>query len=279
MKLPLISVVIPCYNHAAYITHALDAILSQTYLNIEIIIVDDYSTDNLTEVVQPYLKKYQNIHFVKNEFGSPKKQKAFGNTTKNTDSGWAARNFGVSVAKGEYITFQDADDGSHSDRIEIQYQISQEYNSHHVVVDWRKYDDRLNCTLSGWSMERNMIIHTKDIMSLVNKTKNRIFKFPFSKLEDESIFIKLIHKIDRKFFHDWTSFPCAASMPLLKREVFEKCHFRPLYERTRPSFNGRGTDQDFNFWVAETFRDSIAVRIPLILWRVANENRFYSTMK
>ena len=51
---PLISIVIPSYNHARYITKAIDSILSQTFLNWEVIVVDNYSTDETDSVLENY---------------------------------------------------------------------------------------------------------------------------------------------------------------------------------------------------------------------------------
>ncbi len=268
---PLISVIIPCYNSAQYVTHAIDAILCQTYPNIEIILVDDNSTDNLQEVVESYIKTGK-IIYKKNEFDDPLRYNKAG---KNINAGFSARNFGVSIAKGELITFQDADDGSCSNRLEVQYHIMQKYNSHHVNVDWQEYQDKLNCKKLDYEIQETDIISSKEILKFYYKSRKGLFKKPFGKNEDQNPIEKFIRRVDRKFFRDWPSYPTAASMPLLKKEVFEKCNFRQLYDRTMPSWRGRGTDCDFNFWVAATFKNSIAVKIPLILWRAGAQNPEY----
>jgi hypothetical protein len=54
---------------------------------------------------------------------------------------------------------------------------------------------------------------------------------------------------------------------MVRKEVFDQIKFRPLWERTRPSKKGRGTDMDFNYAVAEKFGKSIAINLPLYLWR------------
>jgi len=269
---PLISVIIPCYNSAQYITHAIDAMLCQTYKNLEIIIVDDNSTDNLKEVIVPYLQKYKQISYYSLPEDDPYRYNKEGN---NINAGFSARNFGVSIANGDLITFQDADDGSCSNRIEFQYKIMQEYNSHHVNVDWQQYKDECNCKYLDYKIVPEDIIGTKEILELAKKTKRGFFKYPFGRNEDKNLLEKFIRKVNRKFIGEYESYPCAASMPLLKKEVFEKCKFRPLWERTRPSLRGRGADQDFNYWVAETFKNSVSVKVPLILWRVATQNAMY----
>jgi glycosyltransferase involved in cell wall biosynthesis len=94
MSSGLVSVIVPTYNNARYIVECVDSIESQTYKNIEIIIVDDGSTDNTTEVVSELSKKYENIIYKRIE-----------NSKSPT-----ARNVGFHLAKGEYIAAVDSDD-------------------------------------------------------------------------------------------------------------------------------------------------------------------------
>jgi glycosyltransferase involved in cell wall biosynthesis len=87
---PLISVVIPTYQHASTLTECLDSVLAQTYKNIEIIVVDDGSTDNTQEVLAKFKDR---VSIIKQE-----------NQGSNL-----ARNRGWKEAKGEYLIFCDAD--------------------------------------------------------------------------------------------------------------------------------------------------------------------------
>lgn len=88
---PLVSVIIPTYNSAAYLPSALDTVLAQNYPNTEIIVIDDGSTDNTTDVLRPYQAKIRTV------------------TQKNAGSA-AARNRGIAEAAGALIVFLDADD-------------------------------------------------------------------------------------------------------------------------------------------------------------------------
>jgi len=90
-KVPTVSVIIPSYNSAPYLPETLDSILSQSYQDFEIIVVDDGSTDNTREVIQPFLK-YINYVYEKNKGPAP------------------ARNTGIRAAKGKFIAFNDSDD-------------------------------------------------------------------------------------------------------------------------------------------------------------------------
>lgn len=88
--MPLVSVIITSYNYAQYLPQAIESVLAQTYKNIEIIIVDDSSTDNTQEII----KKHSGIISV---------------ITKRVGAS-AARNIGISHSKGALLVFLDADD-------------------------------------------------------------------------------------------------------------------------------------------------------------------------
>jgi glycosyltransferase involved in cell wall biosynthesis len=89
---PLVSVIIPTYNCAPYLSEAIDSVLLQAGVNMEIIVVDDGSTDNTKEVVEKYGDRITYISQVPGRGAS------------------AARNLGIQHASGEWIAFQDADD-------------------------------------------------------------------------------------------------------------------------------------------------------------------------
>ncbi|MBD5462009.1 MAG: glycosyltransferase family 2 protein [Lachnospiraceae bacterium] len=89
-----ISVIVPTYNTANYLYRCIDSLINQTIKSIEIIIVDDASTETLDEV-QAYYSQYLNIKFLKNE--------------ERLGAG-GARNKGLQTAQGKYISFCDSDD-------------------------------------------------------------------------------------------------------------------------------------------------------------------------
>jgi glycosyltransferase involved in cell wall biosynthesis len=108
MQQPLVSIIIPTYNRASRIITTLDSVFTQTYPNLEVIVVDDGSTDNtecvLNEYVQKTIQKNILFKFIKQDnSGAP-----------------AARNNGLRNAQGEYVCFFDSDDIMLPDRIEEQ---------------------------------------------------------------------------------------------------------------------------------------------------------------
>lgn len=90
----LISIIIPVYNMSKYIKDCLVSIIEQDYSNIEIIIIDDGSTDDSLQVCKTYMKKDRRIQVF----------------TETNNGVSCARNFGVSIAKGKWIIFVDPDD-------------------------------------------------------------------------------------------------------------------------------------------------------------------------
>jgi glycosyltransferase involved in cell wall biosynthesis len=88
-----VSVIIPTYNCAQYIVQGIESVLNQTYKDIEILVIDDGSSDNTKELLQPYMEKgFVRYFYQKNKGPS------------------AARNRGIMEAEGEYLAFLDADD-------------------------------------------------------------------------------------------------------------------------------------------------------------------------
>jgi glycosyltransferase involved in cell wall biosynthesis len=99
MKLPLVSVVIPAYNASLFIAETLNSVIKQTYPNIEIIVVNDGSSDNTDSVISAFSSEI--------------------NYLIQTNQGVsAARNKGLSIATGKYICFLDADDWFFPNNIE-----------------------------------------------------------------------------------------------------------------------------------------------------------------
>ena len=94
IKAALLSVIIPVYNVEPYLEQCLDSVINQTYKNLEIICINDGSTDNSLKILEKYQKKDNRIKLIN------QKNKGLSE----------ARNAGLDVAKGEYIAFVDSDD-------------------------------------------------------------------------------------------------------------------------------------------------------------------------
>jgi len=109
---PLVSIIIPTYNCERHILESVESSLVQSYPNLEIIVIDDGSTDNTEQILKPYFDRIKYI--------------------RKTNSGLAgARNVGIGIANGEYLAWLDSDDIAHPDRILIQ---AAYFSSHPDVV-------------------------------------------------------------------------------------------------------------------------------------------------
>lgn len=99
----LITIVIPTYNRASVISRTLNSVLSQTFLDWECLVVDDYSTDNTREVIEEYCKKDPRFCYLVNE---------------GKKGAQGARNTGLKHAQNDWVVFFDSDDVMHSDMLE-----------------------------------------------------------------------------------------------------------------------------------------------------------------
>ncbi len=110
MNTPLVSVIMPAYNAAKYIDKAIASVLSQDDISLELIIINDGSTDNTMEVLEHY-KEYDIITIIDNE--------------KNLGVS-ASRNKGIALANGKYIAFLDTDDWWTADKLKKQVELIEE---------------------------------------------------------------------------------------------------------------------------------------------------------
>lgn len=130
---PLISIVIPIYNVGQYIIKCLDSVFSQTFSNIEVILVDDCGTDNSMELVREYLSEHHmpQVRIIVHE--------------KNRGLS-AARNTGLENAKGDYVYFLDSDDCITDDCIEVLVKALGEREYDVVMADYRLVGMECDCS-------------------------------------------------------------------------------------------------------------------------------------
>lgn len=123
-KGPLVSVIIPSFNHGRYIGQAIESVFSQSFTDYEIIVVDDGSSDGTEQVLVPYLDRISVFH-------------------QPNQGPSRARNKGVEMARGQYVAFLDADDFFLPDKLASQIAIANQYPSIGVVHGgWTMVDQR-----------------------------------------------------------------------------------------------------------------------------------------
>ena len=126
-----VSIIIPVYNTEQYLKQCFDSVINQTFQDIEIIVVNDGSTDNSVNIIKKYQQKDNRFVFV--DFSQHKGVSD-------------ARNEGIKIAKSEYITFVDSDDWIKKDYVKILYDNIIKYNCDMVVTNFYFYDKDKNRT-------------------------------------------------------------------------------------------------------------------------------------
>ncbi len=120
----LVSVIIPNYNAEKYISKCIESVLQQTYSNIEIIVVDDGSSDASREIVQKYCTENRDIKLYRQQ---------------NMNAS-IARNKGIDISSGKYLFFLDSDDVLYCDAIKNMVDRIEKDNSQLVIANFNKID-------------------------------------------------------------------------------------------------------------------------------------------
>ncbi len=143
----LVSIITPSYNSSSFILQTIQSVVDQTYSNFELIIVDDCSADNTSEIIKKHQKEDSRIHFIQLE----------------ENSGPAiARNKGIEKATGSYMTFLDADDIWKSDFIEKSIQTIDRTGVPFVFSSYERRDEDLNPLLDDFIVPNKVTY--KDIL-------------------------------------------------------------------------------------------------------------------
>ena len=168
-----VSIVIPVYNTEKYLHECLDSVCNQTFKDIEIICVDDGSTDKSLAVLKQYQQKDDRIKILE----------------QKNKGGGAARNYGLSIATGKYVIFLDSDDFFSEVLIDALYAESERTNADITICQTQNYNTHLkylNPTIGG-VLEWNI---PKTSPFSYNEMPDRIFNTfrlaPFNKLYRKS---------------------------------------------------------------------------------------------
>ena len=119
-----VSIIVPVYNVADYLPQCLESIVAQTLSNIEVILVDDGSSDDSPAICDKYAKKYKNVNVIHQ---------------KNQGLGMA-RNKGIEIARGEYLGFVDSDDYIDENYYEVLYNTAKSKNADIVEIETVDFD-------------------------------------------------------------------------------------------------------------------------------------------
>ena len=195
MNSPMVTVFIPCYNAGKFISETIDSILVQTYQDFEILIIDDGSTDNSSEILNRYAKKDERIRILKN-----KRNRGIGYT----------RNRGVREARGKYFAIMDADDISVSVRLEKEVQYLEKTPSvgavsgcmHMINEQGREIGEPLIAAYGAREVRARMFFENPVVNSAsmcrldIVRSHNIRYKDDYHGVEDYMFWCKLINYTD-----------------------------------------------------------------------------------
>lgn len=141
MRSPAVSAIVPCYNAERYLDKCMESLLHQTLQDIEIICVDDGSTDNTLEKLNNYAKTDTRVRIF----------------SQHNQFAGAARNLGLSQAKGEYILFLDADDFFAETLAQDAYAAAVSKDADIVLFNAQCFDDQSGEFKQGWFLNTGLI--------------------------------------------------------------------------------------------------------------------------
>lgn len=151
MNAPLISIITPTYNHKFYVKECIESVLNQTYLNWEMIIVDDFSNDGTSEIIEEYIKKDKRVRTIRHidNYGIYRLSESYNEALK--------------IAHGEFIAILEGDDYWPKDKLKKQIKLFFDSN---IILTWgsAKYVDEKNnilgmCSQPWKKWPRNIVWH------------------------------------------------------------------------------------------------------------------------
>ena len=160
MERPLISVVIPIYNVEAFIKECLVSVMNQTYGNIEILSVNDGSTDHSREMMEPLAEQDHRIRILDKPNGGLSD----------------ARNYGIVHAKGEYICFVDGDDTIADTYVEKLYEVLKDGGDISACDMEYVYEDGHREYSGGGDFTRSSVKENPSLIRINNSACNKLYK-------------------------------------------------------------------------------------------------------
>ena len=268
---PLVSIVVPVYNAEKYLHQCIESILNQSYKHIELICVDDGSTDTSADIIKIYTENDKRVTLFSQE---------------NSYAG-VARNNGMKLATGKYIMFLDADDYFDTKLIETMCEKAEKSNLDITVCDSRIYDEQHGFMREA-KTNKKQLMHSKDFFSPEDISDNifqmtagwdKLYRLDFVRQNDitfqntrvanDERFVDVAYALAKRIGYvdqilithrgnvkgslEYTrhnSWQCAIEMLRgLKTQLVQ----RNLYDRYKRSFCNRAGE--YLIWYADTFND------------------------
>ncbi|MHA6964324.1 glycosyltransferase [Zobellella denitrificans] len=175
---PLVSVIIPCHNAAATLVTALRSLQQQSWRNLQILVVDDASTDHSVQLVTDLAREDKRITLLRHS---------------RNQGAYAARNTGLAAAKGRFITVHDADDWSHPQKIELQVRALM--NNRHTIASvshWVRCSPSLD--FQAWGKENGWTYRNVSSLMFRRKVHKQLGYWDLVSVNaDTEYYYRLIH--------------------------------------------------------------------------------------
>ncbi len=250
---PKISIIVPVYNCEKYLDEAIKSVLNQTLRELEVIIVNDGSTDNSLDIANKYSSIDNRVKVL----------------TQDNQGVSAARNLGLEAAKGEYIGFIDGDDWIESDMYKTLYSIAIKENVDLVISNFEQELEGKNI-ISRLDISTDIVLKEKDIVKKVlpqflqheklNTVCNKLFKSEIIKnynirfpkgvaLGEDGVFnINYFTNIKSLMYIDYSGYHYREVEGSATRNIFEKDYFSrslEVYNEEIPSIYYKYFGQDY----------------------------------
>lgn len=197
-----VTIIVPIYNAEAYLMRCLESVCNQTHKNLEIILINDGSTDDSLSICQKYEKYDSRIIVI----------------SKENEGQGKARNIGLDMARGQYVVFVDSDDYIHLQMVEMLLKVAQKYEADIVQCFIQEvYDEKYsntstiglleeNLRFEEASEERILCCYTEDITPVNKIFKRDLFlqnRFPEGMIyEDKHLMFRLRHIAQKVVYLD-----------------------------------------------------------------------------
>lgn len=216
----LVSIITPCHNSESIIPKTIESVLNQTYQNWEMLIIDDCSTDNSSDVIKRYAEKDKRIRYFR--------------TDKPSGSPALPRNIGIENVKGDFIAFLDSDDVWLQDKLEKQIKFIEENNYDLVYSFYEKMN---------WEGERNdRVVQTRKYSTYNSLLKSNSIPCLTSIVSCKAIGDTRFKQIPQEDFCFW--------LDILKKGyiAYNLCEITALYREAKTSRSANKLDMFKGYW-------------------------------
>ena len=254
----LISVILPVYNVANYMSYSIETLLNQSYKNLEIILVDDGSTDesgNICDEIQNKDSRVTVIH------------------TKNQGVS-AARNAGMDYVHGEYLTFMDPDDIMGKYHIENLYNAAKKTDANFVITGYTKITVNSTKPIENKKPKSTVILDPSQALTSVMDFQSVYQEQPWGKLYKKNLF-SFLHFPVGKFYED--RFVTYKVIFNAKKIAYEDaCDYYYLTNRSESTMNQGGEKILFSLEASREILNFTKEKMPKAIW--AAERRYYGEL-